>query len=99
MTSFLLLNPDFFFGASGPAEKAVLALFFGVVFIIPPPPKLLFNLRAGGFSRGTFGVQNSNFKKSGHVRKTLKVGALYRKAGLPANFIQVRPWGVLYIFL
>jgi hypothetical protein len=25
--NFLLLNPDFFFGASRPAQKAVLALF------------------------------------------------------------------------
>jgi hypothetical protein len=28
MTNFLLLNPDFFFDASGPAQKAVLVPFF-----------------------------------------------------------------------
>jgi hypothetical protein len=28
MTNFLLLNPDFFFDASGPAQTAVLVPFF-----------------------------------------------------------------------
>jgi hypothetical protein len=34
MTNFPLLNPGFFFGVSGPAQKAVLVpFFFGVVFM------------------------------------------------------------------
>ena len=35
--NFLLLNPDFFFGVSGPAQKAVLVpfwVFWGGVFMI-----------------------------------------------------------------
>jgi hypothetical protein len=32
MTNFLLLNPDFFFDASGPAQKAVPVPFFGAGF-------------------------------------------------------------------
>jgi hypothetical protein len=44
MSSFLLLNPDFFFDVSGPAQKAVvLVYFFGVDFMTsPPPPKIYF---------------------------------------------------------
>jgi hypothetical protein len=33
MTNFLLLNPDFFYDASGPAQKAVLVPFLGVAFM------------------------------------------------------------------
>jgi hypothetical protein len=33
MTNSPLLNPDFFFDASGPAQKAMLVPFFGVVFM------------------------------------------------------------------
>jgi hypothetical protein len=52
--NFLLLNPNFFFSASGPAQKAVLAPFFGVVFMPFFFPIFFFNTRkiSGG---GVFG--------------------------------------------
>jgi hypothetical protein len=57
--NFLLLNPDFFFfGASGPAQKAVLALFFGVFFMTFFFSNFFFNPReisVGAFS----GVENA----------------------------------------
>jgi hypothetical protein len=53
----LLLNPDFFIGVSGPAQKAVLVPFFwgGVydLFVFPT------FLSPGNFSGGVFGAQNS----------------------------------------
>jgi hypothetical protein len=53
---FLLLNPDYFFGASGPAQKEVLAPFWGWFSWLSPPQ--LFNPR--GISVGAFsGVENA----------------------------------------
>jgi hypothetical protein len=49
MTNFLLLNPDFFFNGNGPAQKAVLAPFWGVFSAPPPPPLPIFFLISGGF--------------------------------------------------
>jgi hypothetical protein len=65
MTSFLLLNPGFFFDASGPAQKAVLVPFFWGGFM-PPPPKLFFNHR--GISVGPLS-ESKILKMSVHVRK------------------------------
>jgi hypothetical protein len=50
MTSFLLLNPEFCFYVSGPAQKqkAVPVPFFGVVFMIYFPELLAFS-NHGGF--------------------------------------------------
>jgi hypothetical protein len=76
--NFLLLNPDFFFFASGPAQKAVLApshLFFGVVFMTFFFSQLFFNPRkisVGAFSR----VVNAKMPCGGQVRKCPKPGLL-----------------------
>jgi hypothetical protein len=79
MTSFLLLNPDFFFDASGPAQKAVLVPFFWRGFYdLFFPPKLFFHLR--GISVGALS-ESKILKIIGHARKPLKLGTLYRKAG------------------
>jgi hypothetical protein len=79
-TNFLLLNPGFFFDASGPAQKAVLVPFFwGGFYDLFFSSKLFFNLR--GISVGALS-EFKILKMSGHVRKSLKSGTLYRKAGL-----------------
>jgi hypothetical protein len=79
MTNFLLHNPDFFFDASGPAQKAVLVSFFGRVFMtFFFFSKLFFYPR--GISVGALS-ESKILKMSGHARKPLKLGALYRKAG------------------
>ena len=78
MTNFLLLNPDFFFDASGPAQKAVPVPFFGGGFYDLFFSKLFFNLR--GISVGALS-ESKILKMSGHVRKPQKLGALYREAG------------------
>jgi hypothetical protein len=65
MTNFLLLKPDFFFGVSGPAQKAVLVPFFrgGIydLFIFISPNFFLGLRRISVISVGVFvfGAQNS----------------------------------------
>jgi hypothetical protein len=72
MTNFLLLNPDFFFDASGPAQKAVLVPFFwGGFYDLFFFPQLFFNLR--GISVGALS-ESKILKMSGHVRKPQKIG-------------------------
>ena len=57
MTNFPLLNPDIFFDASGPAQKAVLVPFLGVVFMTF---FFSFFFIPGRFQWGfVFGAQNS----------------------------------------
>jgi hypothetical protein len=79
MANFLLLNPDFFFlRQRASAKGCARALFLGVVFMIFFFFNFFFNLR--GISVGEFS-ESKILKMSGHVRKPLKLGALYRKAG------------------
>jgi hypothetical protein len=90
MTNFLLLNPDFFFDVSGPAQKAVLVPFFwGGFYDLFLFPHIFFNLQ--GISVGALSES-----------KMLKLAAMY---GNPQNrvlFIVKRagdPPGILDILL
>ena len=76
MTCFLLLNPDFFFDASGPAQKAAPVPFFGVVFMTFFFPQFFFLIP----------------EMSSHVRKPQKPGALYREADCVVVGQRKRPY-------
>jgi hypothetical protein len=57
--------------------------FFGVVFMTPPKKKkyIFFNLLGISVQVGEL-PESKILKMSGDVRKPLKLGTLYRKAGL-----------------
>jgi hypothetical protein len=81
MTNFLLLNSDFFFDASGPAQKtkgSARALFWGWFLWHFFSSKLFFNLRgiSVDYLYSTVGALSESkiLKMSGHERKPLKLG-------------------------